>query len=98
MSSETTDGVVVVVAHPAGELVDVQPVVVQNPLAGREEVQPLRDLTAAMGHHQRHDVVCGEVRRGVGDTRDAVATEPNTDVGERCCAARQRIRPLVGAV
>ena len=64
--------VVVVIAHPAGELVDVEPVVVQDPLAGREEVQPLRDLAAPMGHRQCHDVIGGEVGSGVGDTGDPV--------------------------
>ena len=66
------DVVVVVVAHPAGELVDVKPVVVQDPLAGREKVQPLRDLTAPMSHRQRHHVIGGEVGSGVGETGDAV--------------------------
>ena len=44
------DIVVVVIADPAGELVDVEPVVVQDPLARREEVQSLRDLAAPMCH------------------------------------------------
>ena len=65
--------VVVVVGHPAGELVDVEPVVVQDPLAGREKVQSLRDFTAPMGHRQRHHVIGGEIGSGVGDTGDPVA-------------------------
>ena len=92
------DVVVVVIAHPAGELVDVEPVVVQDPLARREEVQSLRDLAAPMRHRQRHDVVGGEIRCGIGDSGDAVAGEAAGDVGERRHPARQRVRPVVGAV
>ena len=92
------DVVVVVIGHPAGELVDVEPVVVQDPLAGREKVQPLRDFTAPMCHRQRHHVIGGEVGSGIGDTGDPVAGEAARDLGERCCAARQRIRPIIGAV
>ena len=82
------DVVVVVIGHPAGELVDVEPVVVQDPLARREKVQPLGDFTAPMGHRQRHHVIGGEVGSGVGETGDPVPGEAVCDVGERCCAAR----------
>ena len=76
------DVVVVVIAHPADEFVDVEPVVVQDALTRREEVQSLRDLTAPMRHRQRRHVIGGEIRCGVGDSGDAVAGEAAGDVGE----------------
>ena len=67
------DIVVVVIAHPADEFVDVEPIVVQDPLTRREEMQSLRNLAAPMRHRQRRDVVGGEIRCGVGDSGDSVA-------------------------
>ena len=32
------------IAHPTDEFVDIEPIVVQDPLSWRKEVQPLRDL------------------------------------------------------
>ncbi len=41
---------VVLIGHPSGEPVDVEPVVVQDPLARSEEVKSLRDLASPVRH------------------------------------------------
>ena len=40
----------VLIGHPSGEPVDVEPVVVQDPLARSEEVKSLHDLASPVRH------------------------------------------------
>jgi hypothetical protein len=85
-------------ADPAGQLVQVETVVVQDPLAWRQAYHLLQEVTVAVGLGELHHVLDAEVRGGLRDAGDAVGRQPSTDLGQPHFAALQGVRPvLVGA-
>ena len=82
---------------PAGKLLEVQVVVMQDPFARRQAVHVLTKIAVPMQLLEPDDVGDVEIRCSVGNSGHAVATEPSAESRQAGLVAGQRIRPGVGA-
>ena len=80
--------VAVPLRDPAGKLLEVQVVVVQDPFARRQAVHVLAKIAMPVQLFEPDDVGDAEIRCGVGDSGDAVAAEPTARESARLVSLR----------